>query len=372
MKINFFAPINNLGYGQHSYGTIKAFEARGHKVCVVPPFGQVRFNNEHVDRWINAREHFDANNPGVMIFNEEFLTQFCGRPRIGFPVFETEKFIPFQLAGLRSCDYLMTPTQWGKSVLEANGLKNIYVVNEGFDPEIFPWIKVSDSENKQDPFTFLHVGKFEERKGTLQIIRCFFKALENESARLVMHVDNPFTNDYSAIEKTMTELGFISTTPVGDNPLIYRRKSLAVIFSPAFENHFEVANLYQMADAAVFASRAEGWGLCLLESIVSGIPTIVGNWTGPTEYLSNYYPELLTLKGVKEKAKDSTWFIGDRGDWTVPTNESLEVAIKIAFHRARDFRKTEEWKNHVAMARCYTWDHAAKMLEYALQQILGV
>ncbi len=369
MKINFFAPINNLGYGIHSYNTIRAFEDRGHQVTLIPPFGQVSRTDAWVERWLERREHFDPNAPGVMIFNEEFLTQFTGKPRIGFPVFECEKFTPLQIACMKSCDYIFTPTAWAADILRKSGIGNVRIVNEGFDPQIFKDSDTSESEIQQMPFTFVHVGKFEERKGTLQLIECFFKALEHETARLLLHIHNPFIETYLPIDEILERLGFIST----NNGLTWRRMGLSIHFTQPFSKTEDLAALYKVADCGLYPTRAEGWGLPILETLVTGVPVIAGYWTGQTEYMSALgdYPFYID-KFRKEMARDNMWFQGGRGHWNVPESSDLIHKIKLAFKTAREYRKTDSWKEKVSRVRNFTWASAGAQLETALKDICGL
>lgn len=369
VNINFFAPINNLGYGIHSYNLLKEFEALGHGVTLVPPFGQVRFSNPQIERWLKSREDFDPDAPGVMIFNEEYLAQFYGRPRIGFPVFECERFTPLQLAMIKSCDYVFTPSKWGKDILIKNGILagDIRVVNEGFDPEVFPFREKSTSEEMGEPFTFVHVGKFEARKGTLQLIECFFRALENEEARLVLHVDNPFLKDgYKELYAVLSRFGFIPDAKSS----IWRRAGLSVRFSAPVDTQAELAPLYAMADCGLYPSRAEGWGLPILETLATGVPCIAGAWTGQSEYIDKD-DFLIIPEGLSRRAPaaDGVWFSGDRGDWHEVPDEVLIKTIKRAYDHAREERKSESWKNVCDRIRCFTWARAARQFEEAIKDV---
>jgi glycosyltransferase involved in cell wall biosynthesis len=49
----------------------------------------------------------------------------------------------------------------------------------------------------------------------------------------------------------------------------------------------ELPALYRIADAFVFPSVKEGWGLVVLEAIASGLPVITSNQTPLTEFLSD-------------------------------------------------------------------------------------
>ena len=92
--LNFYAPINYLGYGIHSYNLMKAYceEFPDKKISLTPPFGNTHWEDAYVDSWLKNREHISKLDIGLMIFNEPFLNQFSGAKRIGFPVFEMEQF----------------------------------------------------------------------------------------------------------------------------------------------------------------------------------------------------------------------------------------------------------------------------------------
>ena len=67
-------------------------------------------------------------------------------------------------------DEVWTASQWGKEVMVHNGLKaeKVEVVPEGVDPDIYyPNPKKKD----QSTFTFLSVGKWEARKGQIELCR---------------------------------------------------------------------------------------------------------------------------------------------------------------------------------------------------------
>ena len=63
--------------------------------------------------------------------------------------------------------------------------------------------------------------------------------------------------------------------------------------------HHELPVLYRCADAFVFPSLTEGWGLVILEAIASGLPTIVSNIPPFTEFLSSESALLVDHLSIK-------------------------------------------------------------------------
>lgn len=361
MKINFFAPINHLGYGVHAYNLIKSFEKLGHQPTLIPPFGKTILLDDHAARWIERQKNIDVNIPGIMIFHEEFLAQFSGKPRIGFPVFEMEEFTEIQAAMIRACNYVFTPSEWGKKILIKNEIPEfkIRIVREGYDPEIYK----PDFAFKQGVFTFLAAGKLEERKGIIQTIRCFSDALKNEDVKLIVHCRNEFDIKWhSKVEKEILGLGFMTSD--GDN---YYRGNQRIEIIPAFIKDMNI--LYSKADFGIFLSRAEGWNLPLIEMIACGIPCIAGSWTGQSEY---YLNNQFSIKNYSEEiANDGYWFLGNRGKWNVPDDNVKSLMIK-AFQDGKNYRTSDEWKIICDKVREFTWDRAAKELCSAIESVVGI
>lgn len=356
--LNLFAPINHLGVGVHSYQLAKAYTDLGNDVCLVPPFGSLSFQDSYVTLWTENRAKFSAHDPSLMIFDLAFLSQFSGTPRVGFAVFETDGFTPTQMAAMKSCDFLLTPSAWGKNVLQSHGLAS-EVVNEGVDLEVFPVTIPRES----GVFRFLHVGKLEERKGTMQLLRCFFNALEKKDAELILHCENPFMKNggRDEIVEFLTQIGF---RPGMD---VFRRAGLTVKLTSHKKN---IADLYWLADCGVFPTRGEGWGLPIHECIASGVPTIVGCWSGQSEYLGGNYPHELTFeRSMNQAAYDGVWFHADRGNWHVVDDEDLINRILWAYENSRAFRKSEKWANAVLRAREFTWERAARQLEAFISKV---
>ena len=362
--INFFCPINNLGNGIHAYYLLRAYATAGFgEVCLLPPYGSVAYEDEHVLKWLRNQERFSPKDPGLMIFDIPFFFRFCGSPRIGFAVFESDGFNPVQRAALRSCDFLFTPSQWGRRVLEVNGFKNVEVVPEGVDTEIF---RASPGQ----PFhkrTFIHVGKFEERKGTLSILKCFTAALENEEAVLWMHPHTPFIGNVNHIlESTLIDYGYRTL-----NWTDFFKGRLEVKITKPGMSHQELAKLCGMVDCGIYPTKGEGWGLPILECLASGTPVITGNWTAMADYLTPEYPRELTLERFQmQPAMDGQWFNGDRGNWFVPDEVELVEKIRWAYANARLLRASVGWVLFVNELRArWTWERAAQRLKEALTNV---
>jgi glycosyltransferase involved in cell wall biosynthesis len=76
--------------------------------------------------------------------------------------------------------------------------------------------------------------------------------------------------------------------------------------------------IYNMADAFVFPSRAEGWGLPLIEAMATGLPTISTNYSGHTEFLSHVEGLFMAVNHKMVPIEDPEFrrlVLGNNGDW---------------------------------------------------------
>ena len=97
-----------------------------------------------------------------------------------------------------------------------------------------------------------------------------------------------------------------------------------------------LAQLYRLADAFVFPSVKEGWGLVVLEAIASGLPVLVSNQAPFTEFLSAASAALVDPTDVEAIAAAMLEIIRP------------DVASRLASHGP-------------AILKSYSWQRSAKL-----------
>ncbi len=122
---------------------------------------------------------------------------------------------------------------------------------------------------------FLAVGGVEERKNTLRIL-AGFRALHANlpTARLVI-AGGASLLDHDAYQAEFARALASSGLP---ERAVIRTGPIADALMPA---------LYRAADALVFPSVKEGFGLVVLEAMASGIPVVTSRIAPFTEYLGD-------------------------------------------------------------------------------------
>jgi glycosyltransferase-like protein len=124
---------------------------------------------------------------------------------------------------------------------------------------------------------YLSVGGIEARKNTARILEAFFLVRKSQpTARLVI-AGGASLLDHSAARTAFDAALRAYGLDAGPGGAVIPTGPLADVEMPA---------LYRLADALVFPSLCEGFGLVVLEAMASGIPAIVSRAPPFTEYLA--------------------------------------------------------------------------------------
>lgn len=90
-------------------------------------------------------------------------------------------------------------------------------------------------------------------------------------------------------------------------------------------SQYAMPRLYSIASALVQPSKGEGWGRPHVESMSCGTPVIATNWSGPSEFLTEYNAFPLKVKQLVS-AESSGW-TGHM--WAEPSESHLRSLMRI-------------------------------------------
>ncbi|MEL7351638.1 MAG: MSMEG_0565 family glycosyltransferase [Cyanobacteria bacterium P01_A01_bin.116] len=143
---------------------------------------------------------------------------------------------------------------------------------------------------------YLTIGGIEPRKNSIRLLKAFAQVRQQKpNAKLIIAGGatlfdyQDYRQDFMALVKELNLTdALILPGVVADDAL------------PA---------LYRLADAFVFPSMQEGWGLVVLEAIASGIPVLTANQAPFTEFLSNSSAHLVNPTDIDAIAQAMTSII---------------------------------------------------------------
>lgn len=349
MNLNVIGPINQLGYGIASLNIVKSLSKDNNISLFI--IGQPQLTNQIdadiISKVVKNSQKPDFNAPCIRIWHQHDMSQFVGRgKKIGFPIFELNKFSDLEKHHLSSLDKIFVCSHWAKSIVLDNisiNEENVNVIPLGVDTNIFkPTEKASHKST-----IFFNCGKWEIRKGHDILVDLFNEAFSyDDNVELWMMCENPFL--------TKTE------TDQWNN--LYKQSKLGskIKILPRLSTQEEVYSIMSSVDCGIFPSRAEGWNLELLELMSCGKSVITTNYSAHTEFCNEENSYLVEIQEL-QPAKDGKWFFG-QGEWAKITNNQIDqfIAHMRNIHKMKQSNNLSINSNGIETAKKFSWQNTAK------------
>jgi glycosyltransferase involved in cell wall biosynthesis len=199
------------------------------------------------------------------------------------------------------------------------------------------------------PLRFLTVGKYEQRKGIDLTIEAFAKVYANQSHAELVIKSNYFTNHrqkYDALRAKISGL---------DN--------VTLLWGEMTES--QLADLYRASDTFVLPTRAEGWGLPLIEAVAAGMPIITTMHSGHTEFLQHVTDSVLTVDHAMTRidcAEYCSYYPDSESDWGVwasPDVDSIAACMQQALREEHTFYHRAQRNSKIIRER-FSWSQSAE------------
>ncbi|MFK3739408.1 glycosyltransferase family 4 protein [Massilia sp. TN1-12] len=282
---------------------------------------------------------------GVVVRGNPLLPERATR----WIVWETTELPAAQREICATTRFLWTPSAWGRDNLIANGIDaaRIAVVPEGVDTRFF-----RPAARKPNRFRFLMVGKWESRKFPEGLLRAFTEEFApGEPVELYLQAHNGYLPGFSLKER-------VERTGVRNDGSILLGEACSAAALRA---------LYRSADCFVLPTRAEGWGLPILESMACGVPAIVTRYSAPLDYLdeANGYP--LDVARMVEAHDEDFGIHG--GMWAEPDIAHLRHLMRSAYQNKEE--RLEKGRMARLTAERFTWNHSAGIALDTIRQHLA-
>lgn len=279
---------------------------------------------------------------GVLFHNPYSITRMENPVRIIYTMFESDKIPQDWGDYLREADEVLVPSKWCRDVFARAGI-SAKVIPLGINPNVFTPIKRESKRKAKAPFKFLHYNAFNARKGFLELFKAFTEEFDAaEPVELVL--------------KTTLQ-AIPASFPI--NPKQY--PNIRILTGKTSD--YELRDLLHDSDCFVFPSRGEGFGLTPLEAMATGLPVIVPNAHGITEYFDRQYMYEVKVKemcpAIYSKYKGQ-----DVGKMVVCDVEHLKAQMRYIYEH-QDLA-TEKGELAAEYAKRYTWEKTAKKLKEVL------
>ena len=346
MKINYYAPINQTGYGVASINILRNLIKLQHDISYFPIGSPSVSSQEDYDLIKGLMENnlaFDPRSPCVKIWHQfDLATRVGNGPYIAYPFFELDTFNALERKHLSVPDKIIASSNWARQIYINNGIsQNIEVVPLGVNTEIFDHTL---GRSNTDKYVFLTIGKWEIRKGHDLLPKIFNQAFPNESDVELWILASEHTSGYSKPEEITAW------------KKMYNHEKIKVI--PGVQSHKDIAQIIANSDCGLYISRAEGWNLELLETMAMNKPTIATNYSAHTEFCNKDNCLLVDIN-ESEPAYDGKAFLG-QGNWGKIGQEQINQTIEYMRYVYNNRINTN--LAGLQTAQKYSWQNSAECL----------
>ena len=225
--------------------------------------------------------------------------------------------------------------------------REIQIVPAGVDTTRF--LPLPSGRPADSVFRFLCVGKWEERKGSAGLVRAFAEEFDPaEPVELVLHCGTAWRRERDFRQEIANQIAAVGR----GNPRI-------VTSDPVEASRFVA--LMQRCHAFVLPTRAEAWGLPILEAMACELPCIVTDYSGLKEYANEDNCFLVRVQAlVKAQVPEFYWPPHyDWGQWAEPDWKHLRALMRSVYENGEAARAKARRARHDA-ERLWTWDLAAR------------
>lgn len=220
-------------------------------------------------------------------------------------------------------DYLLTPSNLSRTRMINLGVtKPVFVFPHGIDETLFTYTP----RIKSDKFKFLYVGECSDRKGIFQLLEAFTKLFRNNT-NVELHI------------KSNNAMLFYNGQDIQE----YTKQFKNIFWHISNEGHNRVIKLYQECHAYVYPSRADTFGMTLLEAMACGLPVISTVDPGATELITGRYH---VVKSKDVPVRNHPWMLGE---WGEPDIKSLMEQMQHVYsnYESLDENILKEHSNYV-------------------------
>lgn len=221
---------------------------------------------ELFQKGVMLQEEFKAQKVGLLYSYPNGITQMRSDVRLIMTMFESDKIPDDWPDYLNMAEEVIVPSKWCADVFAKAGV-NATVVPLGYNDRVFRFIDRPVPVEVEQPFTFIHYGSFNIRKGFPEVFQAFTEEFQtNEPVRLILK-----TTDRRPLIPIMRD----------------QYPNIEVVCGELTEK--DLGDLLGRANCMVYPSRGEGFGITPLEAMATGMPAIVPNAHGISEYFNANY-----------------------------------------------------------------------------------
>jgi GT2 family glycosyltransferase len=242
-------------------------------------------------------------------------------------------------------DLVLTNSTFFENVLKDNGVKTeIKIIPNSLDTTLFhPNITPYPTQNLRK-FNFISVFSYGDRKGPEILVEAFSREFKSDED-VALYIQSPGIQ-YILQQKGKSVQQWIDETS-------HYEFHAPILVSPHHVHENILPNILKNFQCNVLSTRGEGFGNSIVECGALGIPSIVTNWSGVTDFVNTNTGWLIDCDLVDIPLQFLPYFknyIGGR--WADPNIEHLMELMRWAYDHPEEVKR----KGAVAALKATQYD----------------
>jgi len=302
MKIGCFIHKNNTGLAYAAERNLKLVESLGHDLAYFP---EATFLNKPKEPGLDL-VYWHSNPPQV--WKEHWPKMVSGPPAIGFWISEVEEIWESWVRLSECMREVWTASLWFASALRAKLQCPVRHIPHPLDLEQWPY----RARPKPSPFVVLCAfdgWSLILRKNPAAVVRVFQKAFTDSDAKLILKATHLSDEQKAELDRTIA----------GDTRVEFRIGN---------QEHADLLRLMAESHVLLSLHRSEGFGMHIAEAMITGLPVMVTDYSGTTDFCTNANALLVPFKKepvVLPEMPHPPY--PERSVWAFPDEEAATMAL---------------------------------------------
>ncbi|KAG5471739.1 hypothetical protein LSCM4_03292 [Leishmania orientalis] len=209
-------------------------------------------------------------------------------------------------------------------------------------------------EERLQRYVFFSNFKWEDRKGWDVLLKAYWQAFGPSAPpelreRTTLVIKARLTSQYAADLSGNSVLHFIERW--GRDGALPGFMSIAdyphIVVVTDEVKAAQLVQMYANADAFVYPTKAEGWGLPAVEAMAMALPVLITEWSGPLRFMERDCCFRIPVDGLEEISRDSPYGYEEGMKMAVPsvekTAELMQYVVEHPRHARRVGRRAREY-----------------------------
>jgi len=332
MKIQYICFTSYSGFAFSAKNNIKALASGGYDVSIKPL--DLGFHKSiNVRDFKFFQELVDDDSGDVQIYHCIPIMQrrvpYSGRI-IGYGTFENIEIPQEWINVLQKNDNVIAPSLFNFNSFSAK-LDNVVYIPHCLNFSEYSYYNRRDIS----PYLFLYFGTWKNRKNYDILLRAFIEEFNSENVELVLKVHNEaLKSPEKSISRISKQLGKTGKIRVESQIL----------------KDEEISSYLRQFNCLVSPTLGEGFGYPGLQAMASGLPIIITNHSGCTEYANSETSLLLEVEGFEKKIdmdgivqfRNKSWpkisikQLREKMRWAYENSKEMELKAQAAFEFIRN------------------------------------